>query len=68
MKWRSYMSDVATKVWYEAHDGGEFYCKFATLVDFIAGYWLRLDRNEAYKGWRGKVASPEGFFNFIADI
>ena len=68
MKWRWYMSGVATKVWYEAHDGGEFYCKFATLEDFIAGYWLRLDRNEAYNGWRRKVGSPEGFFNFIADI
>ncbi|KRR10019.1 hypothetical protein CQ12_06320 [Bradyrhizobium jicamae] len=68
MKWRPFMSGIATKVWYEAHDGGEFYCKFASLEDFIAGYWLRLDRHPSYRGWRGAAAAPERFLNFIADI
>ncbi len=68
MKWRPFMSGIATKVWYEAHDGGEFYCKFASLEDFIAGYWLRLDRHPSYRGWRSAAATPEGFLNFIADI
>jgi len=68
MKWRPFMSDFATKVWYEAHDGGEFYCKFASLEDFVAGYWLRLDRHPSYAGWRNRAATPEGFFGFIADI
>jgi N-acetylmuramoyl-L-alanine amidase len=68
MKWRPFMSDIATKVWYEAHDGGEFYCKFASLEDFITGYWLRLDRHPSYRGWRQATATPESFFSFIADI
>jgi N-acetylmuramoyl-L-alanine amidase len=68
MKWRPFMSDVATKVWYNAHDGGDFYCKFASLEDFIAGYWLRLDRHPSYQGWRQAAATPEAFINFIGPI
>ena len=68
MKWRPFMSGIAKKVWYEAHDGGDYYCEFASLEDFIAGYWLRLDRHPSYRGWRNAAATPQGFFNFIADI
>lgn len=68
MKWRPFMSDVAAKVWYNAHDGGEFYCKFASLQNFIAGYWLRLDRHPSYHGWRQHTATAEEFINFIGPI
>jgi hypothetical protein len=62
------MSDIATKVWHNAHDGGTFYCKFASLEDFIAGYWLRLDRHPSYAGWRQATGTPEAFIDFIGDI
>lgn len=68
MKWRPFMSDVAEKVWYNAHDGGGFYCKFASFQNFIAGYWLRLDRHPSYHGWRQHVSTPESFINFIGPI
>ncbi|MHC2623050.1 N-acetylmuramoyl-L-alanine amidase [Bradyrhizobium huanghuaihaiense] len=68
MKWRPFMSDVASKVWYNAHDGGEFYCAFASLQNFVAGYWLRLDRHPSYHGWRQHAATPEAFINFIGPI
>jgi N-acetylmuramoyl-L-alanine amidase len=68
MKWRPFMSDVASKVWYNAHDGGEFYCKFASLQNFIAGYWLRLDRHPSYHGWRQHTATAEDFIRFIGPI
>ncbi len=68
MKWRTFMSDLATKVWYQAHDGGEYYCKFDTLEKFVAGYWARLERHPSYQGWQAHTATPEAFFRFIADI
>ena len=50
LKWRPEMIGFATKVEFEAHDGVDFYCKFATLENFINGYWRFLER-APYSGW-----------------
>jgi N-acetylmuramoyl-L-alanine amidase len=31
LKWRREMASFATRILYEAHDGKEYYCKFATI-------------------------------------
>jgi hypothetical protein len=67
LKWRSEMTGYATPVEYEAHDGTEKYCKFASLKKFIAGYWHFLDRSP-YDGWRDHAASAEAFIRFIGPI
>lgn len=64
LKWRKEMTPYATKVKYAAHDGEEFYCKFATLESFVAGYWAFLNRSP-YSGWEANVATPEKFIRFI---
>lgn len=64
LKWRKEMTPYATKVKYAAHDGEDFYCKFATLENFIAGYWAFLNR-APYSGWEANVATPERFIRFI---
>ena len=68
MKWRPFMRDLATQQWYDAHDGGDYYCKFDTLEKFVQGYWARLDRHPSYRGWQQHTATPEDFFGFIANI
>jgi len=65
MKWRPFMADVATPVHYVANDGPADYCNFNTYDAFIKGYWLRLDKNSAYAGWRNHTISG---FDFIAKI
>ena len=42
LKWRREMVPYATRIEYEAHDGVDFYCKFATVENFISGYWAWL--------------------------
>lgn len=64
LKWRKEMTPYATKVKYGAQDGEDFYCKFATLESFIAGYWAFLNR-APYSGWEAHVATPEKFIRFI---
>lgn len=64
MKWRSEMAPYATKVLYLAHDGPDYYCKFATLENFIAGYWAFLNRSP-YSGWEEHTDDPEDFIGFI---
>lgn len=64
LKWRKEMTPYATKVKYAAHDGEDFYCKFATLENFISGYWAFLNR-APYSGWEANVATPERFIRFI---
>jgi uncharacterized FlgJ-related protein len=66
MKWRSEMRGLATPVHYNAHDGAGIYCQFASLDDFIAGYWAFLERSP-YRGWRMNSATPEDFINFIGE-
>lgn len=58
------MKGFATKVWFEAHDGGDFYCKFANLEAFITGYWKFIGRSP-YKGWEAHSDTPENYIRFI---
>jgi N-acetylmuramoyl-L-alanine amidase len=67
IKWRKEMAGFATKVKYQAHDGEEFYCKFATIESFLNGYWVFLSR-APYSGWESHVATPQDFINFIGPI
>ncbi len=68
LKWRSEMLGFATPVAHEAHDGLDFYCKFAGLDAFIVGYWKFLSRSP-YAGWEERAAaSPEAFMRFVGPI
>jgi N-acetylmuramoyl-L-alanine amidase len=67
LKWRPEMVGYATKIKYEAHDGVDFYCKFATLEGFVNGYWRFLDR-APYSGWEDHASSGEEFIRFIGPI
>lgn len=61
------MEEFATPVDYKASDGLDKYCKFASLENFIKGYWRFLDR-APYEGWRNNVNSAEEFIGFISPI
>ncbi len=67
LKWRPEMAAYATKVFYEAHDGGDYYCRFASPEAFIRGYWAFLER-APYRGWKSHTATPETFIRFIGPI
>jgi N-acetylmuramoyl-L-alanine amidase len=67
LKWRREMSPYATRVAYEAHDGVDYYCKFATLESFVNGYWAFLNRSP-YSGWEGHAGSDSDFIQFIGAI
>jgi N-acetylmuramoyl-L-alanine amidase len=67
LKWRPEMAGYATPIHYDAHDGPDTYCQFATEKDFIRGYWRFLDRSP-YKGWRDRAGSDESFISFIGRI
>lgn len=64
MKWRKEMQGYATKVWYQAHDGGDFYCKFSSLEEFLKGYWKFMER-PPYAGWENHAAEEEDYIEFI---
>ena len=67
LKWRDEMQGFATPVTYEAHDGTDRYCKFASIETFIPGYWHFLER-APYRGWRDHAASGVDFMGFIGPI
>jgi N-acetylmuramoyl-L-alanine amidase len=67
LKWRSEMVGFATPVEYQAHDGQDFYCKFASLEAFILGYWKFISRSP-YKGWEEHAGDGKGFIQFIGPI
>jgi hypothetical protein len=67
LKWRPEMKDFASPVDYEAHDGKEKYCKFASLEKFVGGYWRFIDR-APYNGWRNHGGSAESYIRFIGPI
>lgn len=67
LKWRPEMAGFATRVEYEASDGVDFYCKFATIESFINGYWRFINR-PPYSGWEGHVSTPEDYIGFIGPI
>lgn len=67
LKWRPEMAGIATKVRYQANDGVDDYCKFATIENFITGYWVFLNR-APYSGWESHIDTPQEFIRFIAPI
>lgn len=67
LKWRPEMSGYAEKVAYEAHDGLDDYCKFASLEAFIDGYWRFIGRSP-YAGWEEHSDTAENFIGFIGPI
>lgn len=67
LKWRKEMQGYAEKVWYEAHDGGDFYCKFGNIDDFIKGYWKFIER-PPYAGWESHTTDEEDYIEFIGPI
>ncbi|HEY6817657.1 MAG TPA: N-acetylmuramoyl-L-alanine amidase [Croceibacterium sp.] len=67
LKWRPEMGLFATRVMYQAHDGLDAYCKFATLENFVAGYWAFIGR-APYSGWEMHVATPQDYIRFIGPI
>jgi hypothetical protein len=67
LKWRDEMEGFASKIFYEASDGPDMYCKFASLEAFIKGYWKFLTR-APYTGWEAHTNTPEAFIEFIAPI
>jgi N-acetylmuramoyl-L-alanine amidase len=64
IKWRPEMAAYATKIKYVANDGGGYYCKFATIENFINGYWAFLNR-APYTGWEDHITTGEEFIRFI---
>lgn len=67
LKWRKKMKGYATKVWYEASDGGGNYCKFDSLEMFLTGYWKFIERSP-YAGWEKHTATGEDYIKFIGPI
>lgn len=67
MKYRPELSDICTRVRYQAHDGQGYYCAFPDLDSFVAGYWRFLDR-PPYLGWRDKAGDDLAFLAHIAGI
>jgi N-acetylmuramoyl-L-alanine amidase len=67
LKWRPEMAPYATRISYEAHDGVNHYCKFATVESFINGYWAFMNR-APYSGWEEHTSSGEDYINFIGPI
>lgn len=52
---------LATPVDYLAHDGEDTYCAFASLEDFIAGYWAFVGNGAMYDGWEAYAEDPSGY-------
>jgi N-acetylmuramoyl-L-alanine amidase len=67
VKWRKEMAPYATRIKYEANDGVDYYCKFATIENFINGYWAFLNRSP-YSGWEEHVDTGEELIDFIGPI
>lgn len=64
LKWRNEMEGFAKRAFYEASDGPDYYCKFASLEDFITGYWKFITRSP-YTGWEDQTDSPEEYIEFL---
>lgn len=56
---------LAVPVDYVAHDGEDTYCKFASLEDFVAGYWAFVDNGAMYDGWRTFGEDPSGYIGHL---
>jgi hypothetical protein len=60
LKFRERMQGHATPVDYEASDGLDTYCAFASIADFIRGYWHFIDSGP-YQGYRDFADDPVGY-------
>jgi N-acetylmuramoyl-L-alanine amidase len=69
MKWRPpEMAAIATPISHTTtHDGTAQYCRFASLENFIKGFWIFMGRSP-YDGWEGHTATGEDFIKFIGPI
>ncbi|WP_449420148.1 N-acetylmuramoyl-L-alanine amidase [Phormidium nigroviride] len=70
MKWRDEMREFAIPIYYQTDSeptGGADFCKFASKVDAVRGYWRFLGRSP-YNGWRDHTNSPAEFLAFIGQI
>ncbi|WP_299329201.1 glucosaminidase domain-containing protein [Parasphingopyxis sp.] len=64
LKWRPEMEGFAESVSYEAHDGTDDYCAFASPEAFIKGYWRFIGRS-VYEGWQTYAEDPAGYICFL---
>lgn len=64
LKWRKEMSQMASPIVYNAHDGVTKYVKFPSVDIFIEGYWHFINRYP-YKGWEKYKEDGEGFLRHI---
>ena len=64
LKWREEMVGFASKISYDAHDGTDFYCEFATKEKFIQGYWHFIDR-QPYDGWRDHATTGASYIEYV---
>jgi N-acetylmuramoyl-L-alanine amidase len=67
LKYRPEMAAMAKKIRYNASDGYDYYCYFASFESFIRGFWAFLDR-KPYEGWRETALDERKFLEFIAPI
>ncbi len=67
LKWRTEMTGFATRILYQANDGADYYCQFASLERFIRGYWRFIDRSP-YTGWEERTDSGEEFIRFVGPV
>lgn len=64
LKYRARMRDHAKPVDYVASDGIDTYCKFASIEDFIEGYWHFIDSGP-YTDWKNYDDNPIGYIRYI---
>ena len=72
LKWRPEMANwteakdgvLVQPVKYEAHDGLDTYCKFASPSAYINGYWRFLMRSP-YDGWEQHASNPKDYISYL---
>ena len=72
LKWRPEMANwteakdgvLVQPVKYEAHDGLDTYCKFASPSAYINGYWRFLMRSP-YDGWENHASNPKDYISYL---
>lgn len=65
IKWRPELAGLAEKKLIEAPSETAYFCSFASIDDFIEGYWTFLERRP-YEGWEAHTSDPYSFIDFIA--
>jgi len=72
LKWRPEIANwtepkdgvLIQPVKYEAHDGLDTYCKFASPSAYINGYWRFLMRSP-YDGWEKHASNPRDYVSYL---